>query len=377
MAAIVAGFGAVARNFFTSMTLAVGTPVLAAQAPAAPLKCTAPARVAPRAQAPAPPDQTTKPRRTPEHARTAAPVLRMVAEVPLPGGATRFDYQSFDPSSGLLFIAHLGDGRLVVFDTRERRVVADLPGFPRVHGVWAVPELGRIYASATGAHHVAVVDAKTLSVIARPAGGEYPDGIAYAPGPRRVFVSDEHGRADVVIDARTNRMVGQVALGGEAGNTVYEPGSGCILVAVHERNDLVAIDPATAKIVGRYPVAGAAQPHGVSIDTAGRLAFVASQGNATLAVVDLTTMQTVGSYRVGEDPDVLAFDPGLRRLYVASESGVVTVFNERGTTLQAAGRYQAPHAHSVAVDPGTHEVFLPLADVNGHPVLRIMSPASD
>jgi hypothetical protein len=163
-----------------------------------------------------------------------------------------------------LFIAHLGDGHLVVFDSWERRVVADLPGFPRVHGVWAVPELGRVYASATGARQVAVVDTKTLSVIGRAAGGEYPDGIAYAPGPSRVSVSDERGRADVVIDVATNRVVDKVALGGEAGNTVYEPGSGCILVAVHERNDLVAIDPATAKIIGRYSVTGAAQPHGVS-----------------------------------------------------------------------------------------------------------------
>ena len=30
---------------------------------------------------------------------------------------------------------------LLVFDTRARRVVADLPGFSSVHGVIAVPEL--------------------------------------------------------------------------------------------------------------------------------------------------------------------------------------------------------------------------------------------
>jgi len=369
-----ARFGVVAINSVTSAALAVGTPVLAAQAPPTLLRCTAPALVPPAAQAPARSDQTTEPRRTLVHAGTAAPVLRMVAEVPLPGGPTRFDYQSLDTLSGRLFIAHLGDGHLVVFDTRERRVVADLPGFPRVHGVWAVPELGRVYASATGAHQVVVVDAKTLAVIARAAGGDYPDGLAYAPGPRRVFVSDEHGRADVVIDAGTNRTVGQVALGGEAGNTVYEPGSGCILVAVHEANDLVAIDPATAKIVGRYPVAGAAQPHGVSIDAAGRLAFVASQGNATLAVVDLTTMQTLGSYRVGEDPDVVAFDPGLHLLYVSSESGRVSVFRERGKELALEGELEMPHAHTVAVDRGTHLVYLPLENVKGRPLLRIMAP---
>jgi len=29
---------------------------------------------------------------------------------------------------------------------------------------------------------------------------------------------------------------------------------------------------------------------------------------------------------------------------------------------------------TVAVDPATHQVFLPLADENGRPVLRVMAP---
>jgi hypothetical protein len=40
--------------------------------------------------------------------------------------------------------------QLVVFDTATRQVLANLDGFKRVHGVWAVPELGRVYASVTG-----------------------------------------------------------------------------------------------------------------------------------------------------------------------------------------------------------------------------------
>lgn len=36
----------------------------------------------------------------------------------------------------------------------------------------------------------------------------------------------------------------------------------------------------------------------------------------------------------------------------------------------------APHAHSVAVDPATHRVYLPLQSVDGHPVMRIMAPAA-
>ena len=91
-------------------------------------------------------------------ARAASPLLRKVADIPLPGNASRFDYQSLDPSTGRLYISHMGDGHVVVFDIKTRRVLANLPGFPRVTGVLAVPQLGHVFASATGNHQVAVID---------------------------------------------------------------------------------------------------------------------------------------------------------------------------------------------------------------------------
>ncbi len=73
--------------------------------------------------------------------------------------------------------------------------------------------------------------------------------------------------------------------------------------------------------------------------------------------------------------DVLAYDPELRRLYVASESGIVAVFELRGSSLVKLGQTKlADRAHSVAVDQATHRVFFPLEDVRGHPVLRVMRP---
>jgi DNA-binding beta-propeller fold protein YncE len=190
-----------------------------------------------------------------------------------------------------------------------------------------------------------------------------------------VFVSDEHGDADAVIDASTNSLVATIPLGGGAGNTVYDSGSGHILVAVHEKNELVAIDPATAKIIGRYPMQGIESPHGIALDLAGRLAFVAGEENNKLAVVDLTNMHVLAIYPVGKDPDVLAFDPGFKQLYVSAESGNVTVFREEGKALVEKGELSMPHAHTVCVDPNTHLVYFPLQDVDGHPVLRIMEPS--
>jgi DNA-binding beta-propeller fold protein YncE len=302
--------------------------------------------------------------------------LKKVADIPMPGPAVRFDYQSLDATQGQLYISHMNANQLVVFDTNKREVVANLDGFSSVHGVWVVPELGRVYASVTGEHKVAVVDTKTLQTLVKVGPIKYPDGIAYVPGPQRVFVSDEHGDVDAVIDTKTNSLVASIPLGGGAGNTVYDSGAGHILVAVHEKNEIVAIDPASLRIIGRYPMTGIESPHGIALDQSGGLAFVAGEENHMLAVVDLNTMKVLATHPVGKDPDVLAFDPGLKRLYVSAESGNVFVFREDGKTLVYEGDISIPDAHTVCVDPNTHLVYFPLENIDGHPFLRIMEPTT-
>ena len=307
---------------------------------------------------------------------TPAPVLRTVADIPLPGPANRFDYQSVEPTAGRLYISHMNAGRLVVFDLDSGRVLREVDGLPRVTGVWAVPAHHHVYASAAGAHEIAVIDDRTFAIVARVGGIRFPDGIAYAREADKVFVSDESGESDVVVDAGALRKRSTIALGGEAGNTHYDSVSKCVLVAVQTRGELVAIDPVTERVVARYDVPGVKGPHGFTLDELRRLAFVTGEGNATVAVVDLRTMRVTQRLRVGDDPDVLAWDPGWRRLYVASESGVLSSFLVAGDTLLPLGDLRAPHAHTVSVDPRTHRVYLPLESVGGRPVLRVLEPAS-
>jgi hypothetical protein len=52
--------------------------------------------------------------------------LELVGDVPLPGAAVRFDYQSLDVASNRLYIAHMDADQLVVFDTKTRSVLATL-----------------------------------------------------------------------------------------------------------------------------------------------------------------------------------------------------------------------------------------------------------
>jgi DNA-binding beta-propeller fold protein YncE len=306
--------------------------------------------------------------------RPPAPGLRVVATIPLPGPTNRFDYQSFDAARRRLYINHMNAGHLLAFDVDSQRIARDVGNLPRATGVWAVPEHHAVYISAAGAHAAVVLDDRTLEEVARIDGIRFPDGIAYAAPVHKVFVSDEAGEADVVIDATSHRKRSTIALGGEAGNTHYDSVSRCILVAVQTKNELVAIDPVAERIVARYRLPGFDHPHGFTLDEASRLAFVTNEGSGSMQVVDLRTMRVLATHRVGDDPDVLVWDPEWRRLYVAAESGVVSSFWLDGSTLHPVGEYRAPSAHSVSVDPRTHRIYLPLENVGGHPALRILEP---
>jgi DNA-binding beta-propeller fold protein YncE len=262
---------------------------------------------------------------------------QLVADVPLPGKAARFDYQSFDPVAGRLWIAHMGAGEVLAFDVRTRQVVARVSNMPGATGVRVVPHLGRVYAALSASHGVAVIDSRSGRVLARVPGGRFPDGLVYAPRANKVFVSDEYGRQELVIDVTTSTARRPIPLGGEVGNTQYDSVSGRIWVAVQSRDELAAIDPFSETVLDRIPVPGIEHPHGFSVDPANRLIYVAGEGNGTIGVLDLWTKRIVHTYPVGDEPDVIALDPKRRRLFVAAESGVITAFETSGESLLPLG----------------------------------------
>ena len=97
-----------------------------------------------------------------------------------------------------------------------------------------------------------------------------------------------------------------------------------------------------------------------------------------LARVDLGNAHAVVTAATGDGPDVLSIDPGLGWLYVAAESGDLTVFDIGKPGLVLLGhQHPGDNSHTVAVDPATHRVFFPLmVGPKGTPVLRIMRPST-
>ncbi|MDP9889867.1 YncE family protein [Pseudarthrobacter enclensis] len=313
----------------------------------------------------------------PGPAAVSALPLKQVQDLKLPGGPTRLDYQSIDPTNRMLYIAHLGDGTVEAVDLDKAAVAGSVPGIASAHGVMVAADRHLLLAAASGTNELAFVDTDTLQVTGRVKSGDLPDGIAYDPAHGKAFVSNEHDHVLTVIDVATGKDMPSVEVGGETGNVIYDPGSGKVFVNAQSTGELLVIDPATDAVTDRIRVDGCDGNHGLYIDGMSQLAFIACEGNAKLYVLDLRSKQAAAHFDTGDAPDVLAFDVGLHRLYLAAEDGTVSIFDEHDRTLApVASAKLADHAHTVAVDQASHKVYFPLQDINGHPVLRIMEPTT-
>jgi YVTN family beta-propeller protein len=305
----------------------------------------------------------------------SAQTLKQIATIDLPGpGGKRFDYLTIDYEDHYLLSAHLAAGILYVIDTRNNQLVKAIPGVSGVEGVEFVPGLKKVYTSDAGDNKIGVIDLKTMSVIKKLATEAKPDGSAYAEPFRKLYVSDERGKAVAIVDVDKDEIVKTLKFTSETGMPQYDSVARKIYLNLQDEDTFAVIDPATDAVVARYPVGRCKGNHGMALDPGHHRAFLACEGNDLLAVFDLDAHKSIAFLPLPAGPDVVKFDPGLRRIYVACSSGAIAVFHEDDPNhfRKLEDFAVQKKVHSLAVDVNTHRVYAPEQEENGHPVARMI-----
>ncbi len=300
--------------------------------------------------------------------------LKRVATIEVSGPAgQRFDYLAIDYDDHYLFSAHLGPGLLYVVDLRARAIVKTIPDLPGVEGVVYVPELRKLYTSNWHENKIGVIDLARMEVVKKLPTAEKPDGIAYAPPFHKAYVSDERGRAVAVIDVREDRVLKTLRFPSETGVPQYDPARRQVYVNLQDRDQLAVIDPASDTTVGRYRIEGCSGNHGMALDPEHHLAFLSCEGNDVLTIYDVQSHRAVSHLPMAKGADVVQYDPGLRRVYVACASGYISVFEvvDGGRSRKIEDVPVEKKVHSLAVDLETHLIYAPEEQEQGHPVARI------
>src|SRR5690349_10420982 len=180
-------------------------------------------------------------------------LLALVNDVPLPGGATRFDYQEIDSAHDQLVVAHMNDDAVLVLALSDGSVRKVLPNIPTPRGV-AIGD-GKIFVTSKPSQLV-IIDGTTLAEITRVTTGRSPDGDAFDPDDKIVGVSDQgDGALSLIANSGTGTRT-PVALGSETGNVAYDPMRKQFWITVVKSSppdQLVEVDPKTATVTTSIP----------------------------------------------------------------------------------------------------------------------------
>ena len=308
-------------------------------------------------------------------AQTAGRTLKKITAFDLPGPAgKRFDYLTIDQDDHYLISAHLAASQTYVIELRTNRVVAVVTNTPGVEGVEYVPELKKFYTSNAYDDTIGVVDLKQMKVIKKLKTESKPDGSTYAGPFHKLYVSDERGKAEAVVDVQKDEIVRTLHFDSETGMPQYDPVARKVYVNLQDQNIFAVIDPATDEVVGRYSVGKCKGNHGMTLDPEHHRAFLACEENNLMTVFDLDKHAPIAFLPLADGPDVIKFDAGLGRIYVACYSGAFSVFHQDDPEhYRKLEDFPVQHAvHSLAVDPNTHRVYTPEQQENGKPVARMV-----
>lgn len=312
---------------------------------------------------------------SPAETRQTPTILKKIAVLDLPGPpGKRFDYLTIDRPDNYLLSAHLGAGILYVIDLKTNKLVHAIPGVPGIEGVVYVPEVHKAYTSDWLENKIGVVDLKSMKIIAKLPTEAKPDGSAYASPFHKVYVSDERGKAEAIVDVRTDKIVKTLHFNSETGMPQYDPVAKRVYVNLQDQNLFAEIDPATDRVIASYPVGNCKGNHGMTLDAAHHRAFLSCEENSLMTVFNLDTNKPIAYLPMAAGADVIKYDPGLRRIYVACFSGSISIFQEDDPDhYRKLQDFPVQYkVHSLAVDPTTHRVYAPEQQENGKPVSRMV-----
>jgi DNA-binding beta-propeller fold protein YncE len=306
---------------------------------------------------------------------TFGQTLKEVAKFDLPGpGGKRFDYLTIDEDDHYLISAHLAAEQTYVIDLRTNKVIATVVDTPGVEGVEYVPELKKFYTSNAHDDTIGVVDLKQMKVIKKLKTDAKPDGSAYASPFHKLYISDERGKAEAIVDVTKDEIIKTLHFDSETGMPQYDPGTRKVYVNLQDENIFAVIDPATDAVVGRYSVGQCKGNHGMTLAPEQHRAFLSCEGNDLMTVFDLDKHQAIAFLPMAGGPDVIKFDSGLKRIYVACSSGAISVFQ-----MDDPDHYRKledfpvqKKVHSLAVDAETHRVYAPEQEEDGKAVARMV-----
>ena len=295
-------------------------------------------------------------------AGTGQPAYRLAATFKV-GGDGGWDYATLAPDGRHLYVTRTT--HTMVVNVATGRLVADIGGQQRSHGVALVPDARRGFISDGGSGSVLIFDMKTHESLGKVAAADDADGIIYDRASNRVLVmcGDAHRMVAIAPDVNPagGKAAASVDLGGSPEFAVADE-NGRVYVNIADQDEVAVVDTKAMKVVARWPTGPGKRPTGMSMDRATRRLFIGCRNNK-LVVMNADDGKIVGDFPIGAFVDATAFRDGL--VFASCGDGTLTIIREVSADKFELAQVVKTElgARTMAVDPIGEMIYLPTADL--------------
>jgi hypothetical protein len=279
------------------------------------------------------------------------------------GGQGSWDYVTVDAANHRLFVTRATHTQAI--DTDSGKLLGDIVGQIKSHGVALVPRLNRGFITdGGGAGAIVVFDLKTYAVLGKLAAMPDADGIIYDAKLDRVLAVSGDGNALMSfspdVDPTTGKIDPPIQLGG-APEFLASDGSGKIFVNLEDKNVVAVVDLNSRSVVARWPVAPAGRPVGMSIDVASHRLFIGCRSPQKLVVMNDQTGKIEASLPIGAGVDATANVAGV--VFASAGDGTLTVAGEKAGAFDVLQTVQTPTgSKTMGLNADAHRIYLPAAE---------------
>lgn len=284
------------------------------------------------------------------------------------GGEGGWDYVTVSPDGKLLYAPR--STHTQVIDAETGKVIGDIPGQGRSHGVAVVEGAGRGFITdgkaPGGEGAVIIFDLKTNETLGKLKTPADSDGVIYDDASGKVLVVSGDGGVLVPIKPDVDPKSGQpepaVDLGG-APEFLATDGQGKAFINLADKNQIAVVNTKTMKVIDHWSTEPGGGPTGMAIDREKGVLFIGCRKPAKMIVMSTKDGKVLADLPIGPGVDATKFDRG--NAFASCADGTLTVVRET-----SPGKYEvvqtvktAPGARTMGVDANTGKIYLAAADL--------------
>jgi len=246
---------------------------------------------------------------------------------------------------------------------------------PAAHGVVIDPASGMAYVTRSEANTVDIFDPSKMSLVSRIPVADDPDGIFYIAANKVIYAASGDGKTATLIDPATQKVSATISLPGKPEFGVFDTKTNLFYQNLEDLSSIAAVDLTKHTVANQWPLQDCVHPTGTALDEQAHQLFIGCGGNSRLAVFDLEKHSVVTSIPVGGGPDSVAYDASLHRIYVTGRAGDLCVVTRDSNGALATLDTIPLHygAHTLAVDPESHKLYVAYASLFIGPRIAVFS----